>query len=354
MTFYNLTRTGTNRYGIIYNREETLGILNGLALRDRRQQSVIDTTSIPGLGCTNLHIADFNRRYLLIGTYSGLRITFHTYKVGRNNLKLMGRHIVSNVVWDAYFHEKNIILVQSDIYFSRASCQVLNRKLNKIVFEVPPIYGHIATPYINDLLTIVTYDFPLLHLNMYRKYKLRNSLTLSDDWPRYLNYRTEPRGGIVYWYSEMMTNGPMTYIDHRGHVVFDGFLPEGLVDFNSCKVEKKAFLLSKSIAPSSVLRSYSLKPQPELLGERVFEAGYYISVYLEKSSVYVILSGTDHTIIREYDLSLRKLKWEVENRGEMYMYYGRGIYVLGWHEAGVTHYSVYRKNKLIAEHTFVE
>jgi len=353
-TSYSFQISGTNKFGIVNFKHHSDTISERLLLRDHKQRVLLDTDSTPEFAGTNNFVACFNRKYLLLLKRNEFSANFTMFKISRKAITPVGTHVVSNMVLRAYFHKKSVIIVLMDIYTGKTSCQVLNLKLNKVLWDVPPFYGVCVTPEFNDLFVEIEFEFPLLHFAMYRNKKLRNTHSLSDDTPGYLRTSFEPRGGILYWYTETFTNGPITYIDHKNHVVFNSFRPAGLTDFQFCRAGKKSFLVSKNDHPSSVLRSYSLAPQPALLGERTTDPGYMATCFIDKSSIYVVLTGTDTTITREYDLTLQKLKWERESVSNYLRYFGRGRFMIGWNNAGIIYCSVYRKNKLIADHTFVE
>jgi len=241
--------------------------------------------------------------------------------------------------------------LQDSTDYRNTAAAVMKRNLKKRVWEIPSSPGGFIRLYANGVVARLIDGVPS-RVEVRKKGRLLATHVLpAVPYGSRVAAQVDRRGGVMYWYTRLGTNGPLTYLDRRGRTIFNGFVPAGMTDFSRAQIGRGILLLERWEGPAARLRAYKLGKTPELLGESVVPYVRYVLFLGRKLLVGYAGGGTAGA--RMYDRKLRRITWEGSAPGYDCWWIDGTAYVLLSSNATTRTFSVYRRSKEIATHTYV-
>jgi hypothetical protein len=354
---YRGTAHGTNRGGVVISRPLVENHVENLTLHDKSHVLQAFAAHLDGMG-NSQYIADFDGKHIVAAQHNGGWMldevnTLHALKARRSAFQ-DGRYtpIVSNLMVMAALAGARVFALSLDMAdYERSSLTVMKRTLKRALWAVPNSPGLPVGIFRNGLLARQIIG-PTDRVEVSKKGEVLFTRDLpAVPYGSIVQIEADRHGGFLYWPYRAGTNGPMTYLDKRGRAIFSGFIPAGLIDFNGIALGKRILLLERWELGAMTLRTYKLGTTPELLGE--VTVPYAIGAFFSGSSIVVSRAGGGTAGVRVYDRKLRRIRWETTAPGYTVWQLRGSTHVIVSSNASTRTYTVYRKTRVIATHTYV-
>lgn len=346
----NVWKTNVKEIIIIKNLQ--YGFYSNLDITDKKNRKLVQNGSFD-LSGDLIRIFDFDGKHILVKEQKNdeKAKNLHLYSVSKKGLKKINEYIISNNFATAWLSEKWIYVVISEPSgWGDAELLALDKKLGKIVWKfVPSVEGGGFRPiYPKGVAAYSIWGISNVLLEVTKKGKPYGTLTLPYPDSGFFAWRVDSKGGILYWYLENGTNGPMTYVDRKGKKVVGNFMPDNFSTFKSEQFSGKMLCLYKSTAGTADIQTYKWGKNPKLNGETSI-AGFKKSC-LDRTKLYIVTTNSGNISVTEYDKKLEKVKWENTGEGININYLGKKVFSRKNTNATSQIFTIFKKKKIVAEH----
>jgi hypothetical protein len=353
---YARTIVGTNRSGMVIRRlYDDLSVEN-LRLDDRKNRLQFQLPTIGDV--TRPHtVLQFDGKYVVIGEWCGQWVLdeyweLHAYKIKGGTLERQNSQTVTNRPLGVMRLGSDLLVWCMD--FARVPYgrhTGMQRKLKRRRWSIP--YGNavLRGGFPNGMLVVTVDTFPTMDVEFWKRGRMQQSHRLPALVSGYA-YQAFPdrRGGVLYCATRSGTNGPMTYVDRKGKTWFTDFRPTGFETFAFGRLTPRLLVLIGSDYVTGRFQTYKFGRTPALLGECLVPYG--VSARSSGSEIHVYIQGGGTAGIRAYDKKLRRVKWENVGTGFYVYSLGRTTYCRVSSNTTSQTYTIFRKTKTIAAHTY--
>ena len=323
---------------------------------DRKNRKINDTNIFSDITGKVRWLEDFDGKRILVSEYktsTNLDAYVHLYSVTKKGLKKINTYYVSNNFGFVTLSKKWIYIYITDWKnWADIKLLALNKSLKKVAWVFKPSLnrGGLFPVFSSGVAVYRQWDPTTdLFFEVGKKGKpYANHVLKQPVPPEYINFFLDDKGGILYWIYENGTNKPMTYLDRKNKEKVKDFSPDSFSLFNTRDFDGKTLVLGKVNAGSIDIRSYKWGKKPKLNGETTI--ANYIEFMLVDSKLYIIKTNGSNISVCEYDKKLKKVKWENSGQGYDIEYLGKKVFCRENSNATTKTFTIFKKEKEIAEH----
>jgi hypothetical protein len=311
-------------------------------------------------GFTNYIIAHFTGKHLLQSTYEGVPANhgkYILYKVTGKGLSKVNEKVVEHALHGRIY--KSFIGIDQ-VYLSSYGFTAFNKSLKKQLYSLPLSSFHLLVISGKGIIQAHMINASGSTVKYYKRGRQFAEHSVSAPAEGYLVFMTDTKGGLLHWNTigtlPFTTNLPMTYVTAKNIIQAENIILEGAEkDWRTFYWNGK-YLYVLNYHTNS-LAAYKITKTAVKMGE--YADPNMTPMVIDGSRVFVLVHDAGDVGYMEFDKNLRKIKWTEPSAPGSLAYMSKGVFMRK-HEVdnGSTGYdttiTIFRKNKIIATHTFTQ